>query len=667
MAEDKVRTDYGFLPDLQSSVRQNAQRVLGDTPPGFYFFSPSNLAFHDLTPGRSLPPATRTVMGLSSKFIPIRKTATTKKKAMESFERFERDLSWKVYFSGSDDDFIKTKMYVKSKTRPPLPPPYISSRITTFEKAIRKLFGHHPRMRTNFTAFQERLFERLRKEGNIVFATADKGLGPVAVALAQYIKDGLVHLQDEHTYTVISEEQALQDDVELRTSIRGWMRKHVRVLSTNVRLYLETKLQESSEEPFGYFYLLYKLHKKPVKTRPVCSDCTSTPHALGEWVDEMLQPIVKEQAAYFKDSFSLKKRLEIIAILGYHSLITFDAVSMYTNINTQDCIERLSTYLLDPSTKKRFPHYPPKALVAAIKLVMNNNRMKFGDIFVQQLKGIAMGMSPAPPIANLYVALHEATCILPTFASSLFFYVRFIDDGLAIWKHDSDPIIDARNLEEFKKAINKSGLTWTFTDPSTQVDFMDLTIKIEGKKITTNLFEKPLALHLYIPPHSCHPPSCFGSLVSGMILRFYRLCTYQKDIRHWLKKFYGHLLDRGYQQDRILPLFNKSIENAVYFTSTSDEYRLQIKTKLNETSHKIFFHLKYHPSDPKSSEMQKLWRSSIFQPDGKPALNQLDNYNLERVTVNKLVICYSRHHNIGNLLSYRKICKRKGLKVSSFL
>jgi hypothetical protein len=109
------------------------------------------------------------------------------------------------------------------------------------------------------------------------------------------------------------------------------MRKHVRVLPENIKEYLKTKLQESSEDPFGYFYLLYKLHKNPVKTRPVFSDCTSTSHALGEWVDEMLQSIVKEQAAYFKDSFNLKKRLENLAILGFYSLVTFDAVSMYTN------------------------------------------------------------------------------------------------------------------------------------------------------------------------------------------------------------------------------------------------------------------------------------------------------------------------------------------------
>ena len=86
---------YGFLPDLSSSVHKEAQRVLGDTPSGFYFNFPKNLAFHDLTTGKSLPPATQTVMGLSNKFIPIPKVATSKKMVTESFERFERDLHLK--------------------------------------------------------------------------------------------------------------------------------------------------------------------------------------------------------------------------------------------------------------------------------------------------------------------------------------------------------------------------------------------------------------------------------------------------------------------------------------------------------------------------------------------------------------------------------------------
>ena len=131
-----------------------------------------------------------------------------------------------------------------------------------------------------------------------------------------------------------------------------------------------------------------------------------------------------------------------------------------------------------------------------------------------------MDRSQAPPIVNLYVDLHKLTDILPVFANDIFFCVRFINDALAIWKHDRDPVINTMNLNEFKKAINKSDLSWTFIDPSTHVDVMGLRINIEKERITTNLFEHPLALHLYIPPHSCHPLSCFDRFVRCMILHF---------------------------------------------------------------------------------------------------------------------------------------------------
>ena len=87
---------------------------------------------------------------------------------------------------------------------------------------------------------------------------------------------------------------------------------------------------------------------------------------------------------------------------------------MYTNINTDECLARLTEFLTRPSTETRFPHYPAKAPVEALALVMKNNRMRFGDIIVQQLKEIAMGMSLAPAIANLFVAIYETEVIIPT-------------------------------------------------------------------------------------------------------------------------------------------------------------------------------------------------------------------------------------------------------------
>jgi hypothetical protein len=44
---------------------------------------------------------------------------------------------------------------------------------------------------------------------------------------------------------------------------------------------------------------------------------------------------------------------------------------------------------------------------------MLNNRMRFNNIVVKQHKGIAMGMSPAPTIANLYMSIFEKQHLLP--------------------------------------------------------------------------------------------------------------------------------------------------------------------------------------------------------------------------------------------------------------
>ena len=119
---------------------------------------------------------------------------------------------------------------------------------------------------------------------------------------------------------------------------------------------------------------------------------------------------------------------------------------MYPSINTNDCLARLTGYLSKTEVSGKYG-FSSTALLEAIEIVMFNNRMRFGDITVKQISGIAMGMSPAPTISNLYMAIYEETHILK-FLPIL--YLRcFIDDGVGIWLHDPDPETDERNWTEF--------------------------------------------------------------------------------------------------------------------------------------------------------------------------------------------------------------------------
>jgi hypothetical protein len=132
----------------------------------------------------------------------------------------------------------------------------------------------------------------------------------------------------------------------------------------------------------------------------------------------------------------------------------------------------------------------------AIEIVMKNNRMKFGNLIYHQIHGIAMGMSPTPTIANLYDAIYKHYHIIPNVGVKyLMFHKRFIDDKFAVWLHDKDPTTDASKWINFKACINAMGFNWTFKSPRKKLTFMDITIQVEGEKIVTTIYAKPLALY----------------------------------------------------------------------------------------------------------------------------------------------------------------------------
>ena len=61
-----------------------------------------------------------------------------------------------------------------------------------------------------------------------------------------------------------------------------------------------------------------------------------------------------------------------------------------------------------------------------------------------------MGMSPSPPIADIFVAIFENKEIIPAFNESIDLLQRFIDDGFGVWKHHPNPAIDNERWTIFK-------------------------------------------------------------------------------------------------------------------------------------------------------------------------------------------------------------------------
>ena len=664
------------------SIHLNARAALGNMHPSDYFPKVDKLTFHDLTKNNELPTNANQLLGLGLKFIPIPDINITEQELDQSNARFERDMGLKVFFAGDDDDasYNPKTLRVKSSWRAPLPPTEIDTRICRFQKEISKQFTRK-QITPNLSPSQRQILINLQKNKDIVILSAD-GLGPVGVSTKQYVDWGLEHLLDTSTYTLLSESTALKDCNTLYHSIFQWTRKYRKDIGTDTTKYIQDKVAKARADPFGYFYLLAKLHKNPVSTRPVCSDCASLPHSIGKWVDRQLQPIVQRQPTYFKNSVELKALLESMEDLPNNAcLFTYDAISMYTNIDTAHCMDRLTTFLTNPSTITKYPHLKPQALIEALNLVMYNNRMKFGDLYVHQHKGIAMGMAPAPSIANLFVAIYEETHIIPFPTSSLRFLRRFIDDGFGIWLRNTDSHLDYLNWKLFQDIVNNMGLRWEFSERSNMVTFMDLNIELSHGKLYTSLYAKPLALHLYIPPSSCHAPGIATGLIFGHFFRVFLLCSHERDIEHEIYLFFNRLLDRGYSLSTLIPLFltaelkarqarakqlrellpqspqdmSTPPQESTTDSPTPNSQRSRAISNTEGNDNGVFFHLKYHPANPPASTIQRIWRRHILTPHRAPPLYHLRNKDGCQVNIHKLTIAYSRAPNLGNLLSCRKL------------
>ena len=276
---------------------------------------------------------------------------------------------------------------------------------------------------------------------------------------------------------------------------------------------------------------------------------------------------------------------------------------------------------------------------------MLNNIFSFGDMTFKQMNGTAMGMLPAPPYTTIYYGLHESK-FLPQYQKHVVFYKRFIDDVLGIWLPHPNQKVNAQLWEEFTTSMNNyPGLTWEFNAPTNKVDFMDLTISITNRQISTSLFEKPLNLHLYIPPHSAHPPGLLPGIVHSTLFRIFTLCLDHNDRILRTKVFFKRLQARGYKSDHIKPLFHKAIARAQCYSGPTD--------RATNDHTLVILHLPFHPNDPPSYKIQQAWRDTIASPKYHMPLPHMRNPKSRgKCNIERMIIAYRRPMNLGNLLSH---------------
>jgi hypothetical protein len=365
------------------------------------------------------------------------------------------------------------------------------------------------------------LLETLRKSQDFIVFPSDKNLGPCIIKRTKYMQAALHHLSDAATYERLEPDDALQSINALETNILTFFSDFNDCFTKEDRTFLWRSLEVPDK--FSYFYITAKVHKTPWKPRHITSTAGSITHGLGRWVDQELKPIVHKLPSYIKSSEHLLKRLKNTNFDPSNvSFFSCDAVSMYTNIDTNHALEVLEHFL---ANSPLCTGCPANAVITALDILMRQNVFKLGDTYWKQNSGTAMGTPPGANYAKLYYGTWEIE-FTANFLENLALYCRYIDDGIGLWIHHPDPDIDRNSFASLQATMNSFGsLEWEFSELCKSIDFMDVHLYITPTGIKSSIYEKTTNLYLYLPPRSVDPPGVLTGLIIGMRKRIYALTT----------------------------------------------------------------------------------------------------------------------------------------------
>ena len=194
------------------------------------------------------------------------------------------------------------------------------------------------------------------------------------------------HLIDPRFYLRMSEREAAEFAISTKKQVLRWIDRNRQKTTLMERKFIKASVIDNAN-PLPKFYATMKVHKSPLKTRPIVTCSGTLLENLGVWVDRKLQHFLPLFDSFFRSSEELKADLDKLTIPPDAQLFISDAVSMYTNIPTEHALQKISRFLRRHEMRLK-EDLPYGALIEGLGIVMRQCAFSFGDTFwnEQQMK-----------------------------------------------------------------------------------------------------------------------------------------------------------------------------------------------------------------------------------------------------------------------------------------
>ena len=316
----------------------------------------------------------------------------------ENIGRFNRNVRIFGFFNGRGTmpNYITKYRGVLARSLWLPPSADIPPQFTHFLKlANRSLFQFRPQHTSlNLDKEHRAALEELQT-ANLVVCPADKGSTAVVLPSATYSNLVSEHLADVNTYEQVTE---VPDTQQLFLDALGEDLHHLHPR-------VQRRLRQPGER-VPNFYGLPKLHKTPLKIRPIVSSVDSQTYYWAKWVHAELWPAVRTNPHMLVNSADLAVRLADVNWEADHMcFLNLDVVSLYTSIDHGQGIQAMMTFL-------RGDHVPP-----------NPSRLPWpgldvncpGHVSNTNLQLLHLGRHALPPIARHSYGISRSCCLCQYF------------------------------------------------------------------------------------------------------------------------------------------------------------------------------------------------------------------------------------------------------------
>jgi hypothetical protein len=593
---------------------------------------------HNLTK-QDIPQSQLNSLALGYKYIPMpTRNSKVFEKANTAFTSTIR-YRWKF----KDQNSSMPDYWIPSDKKPP----YCHNK-PELEKALTNLFSNieenNETQKSDFDKKIKRNLNMLLENPKTLVITADKNLGYAIVNIDWYHQRCLDHLESK-SYNNVSQNFLQNDDGQTSiNTIYDELKDLIDKYETS--LYKEEMkwilLKPKNISPMK-FYITAKIHKQPIKGRPIVPSMTWITHHLSEWIANQLNPILptlkwilKDSNDLLRDIHNLNSNKTLQSLPDKINILTADVEALYPNMDISLGLTLLKEFLneinWDTPQRREF-------LLQAAEFVLTKGFIQYNEQIYQQSNGAAMGSPMVPPYANIFMYMLERNTVNKyTQSGFLILFRRFIDDILIITQNSPKTLLQLQN--ELNSTHPCIKLIWS--ESASTCNFLDINIWVSNKNsIQTNVYQKPLNIYTYLPFHSYHTPSQKRGFIKAEALRYARICSHKSDYLKMIKLLTIRLQRRGY------PLH--FIHNAIKDVSWHNRVEHLFKSAKNKKEIPLLYKIQYNP----------IFNHTVIRNALNEFTTEISNFDdIPKSLTEKVTICYSLPKKLHKTVL--KARKRKG-------